>query len=271
MKSAIYVVDDFPAVNNKTWADLGREQIQDYSKRFNIPIVNITANNSVYYKKFYDTFKAVFPDKEPIQVPYCLKHMRHYEFINSDYDYAYFVDLDFIVTNPDANVNDLVNEDTLYINAYNHIKNRTILPNFSKFHQTPRYHVLKHIYPDLDLDEIIHFGTGFYCTGKQTAIDIVDFINNLGLDIMTADGIKKLSDISWPGCLDETLIIAALNSGNMKYDYANIASLCDEKKFYYKEKTAVFFHLDGRDRAWTKDRTYKMTYNFFKHFRSKND
>ena len=271
MKSAIYVVDDFPPNDHKTWADLGREQIQNYSKRFNIPIVNTTKDNSGFYKKFYDTFHKALPNEKIKEVAYCLKYMRHYEFINSDYDYAYFVDLDFIVTNPDVNVNDLVKEDTLYINAYNHTKDRAIVPHKFYNKTTPRYHVLKYANPEADDDKLINFGTGFYCTGKQTAIDIVDYIKNLGLDPMTEDGIKKLSDVSFPACLDETFIGTACNFGNIKYDFANIAGLCDEMKFYYEEyRPSVFFHVVGRDAWWTKDRAYKLSNHFFNYFRNKN-
>ena len=269
MKSVMYVVDDFPVSDNKAWYDIGREAIHSYSKRFNIPVVNVTQSSS-YFKKFCDVFQKANIKQDMPYIPYIVKHMRHYEFINSDYDYAYFVDLDFIVTNPDLNMNDLVVEDTLYINAYNHTKNRNITPHGFHEKTTPRYNIFKYADPNSDDDKLVNFSTGFYCAGKQTAIDIVDYISEIGLDPMKEDGIMKMSELRFPGCLDETLIGAACNFGGIKYEFANIAKLCDENDFYYEEEPSVFYHLVGRDRWWTKDRAYKMVDRFFNYFRGKN-
>jgi len=281
MKSAIFVTDDFSDFDRTQkrafnigqgedfWFEMGRKSLHDYAKRFDLPVIN-TVKTSRFFKKF-DNF-CRDNDKVKFHTPYALKMMRWYEFIESDYDYAFFCDLDFLVTNPDVDVQDLVEEDTLYINAYNHKRDREIVEHKFLNHTSARYKLIKHYNPSLPDNKILNLSTGFHCIGKQSAIDIIKTLDRLGCNPMTEEGIDNMVNIQFPGCLDETMMAIAMNSMEIKYEFANIAKLCDEQQFYHEDEPSVFYHVLGRDRAWTKDRVFKHLDHFVNYFtRKKHD
>jgi hypothetical protein len=258
IKTAIYISDDFSDFDrgkrkSDFWFDTGRKALYDYAKGFNIPVIN-TNKTSRFFKILDGLCKD--NDKARFNTSYALKMMRWYEFIESEYDYAFFCDLDFIVTNPNVDVRNLIQEDTLYINSYR----GTPSP------KAARYKLIKHYNPLLADDKIINTSTGFHCIGKQSAIDVIKTFDRLGCNPMTQEGIDNMCSVKFPRCLDETMMAIAMNSMKIKYELANIAKLCGEREFYYKYETPVFYHVCGQDRRWTKDAVYKRLDQFFKHF-----
>ena len=276
MKCAIYVVDDFRRYKNskhgwgsgKTWFDYGRKMLYSYADRMNIPVVNVTTDHKLY-KKFYDTFTENATDQAKAKFKklnihnYVAKAIREYAFLESDYDYAFFCDLDFIGTNTEVNIKDLVDGDTYYLNAYNHVGRgrlvdlkemitkpvgQAIWANFKNEWAAGfrnRYQIIKHFDPNKDYRDLVAVTTGFFCYGKQTGYDIVEFYNEHDINPMTSYGIKNMCKLSeeraFPVLFDEEYLTWAVNLGNLKFKYANMAGLCDEI-YFANDEPCVFWH-----------------------------
>ena len=273
MKCAIYISDDFSEKkkksymgSGKTWYDYGRRMLYSYASRINVPIINVTFEHELF-KKYFELYKEIVPlelrhkiHTHPFPVKhYMLKMMREYVFLESDYDYAFFCDLDYILTNPEINIKDLVEEDCLYFNAYNHVgDNRLVdLKNMiitdlgrqiwartqnvwcAGFEN--RYKVMQHLGLEKQYVDLIAPTTGFHCYGKPTGHQLMEFYNEHQINPMTEDGLRNISDIGFPFNFDEEFLTWAINLGDFKFRYANSVGLVDER-YFHNEEPCVFWH-----------------------------
>lgn len=273
MKYVIYTADDFSEKkkksymgSGKTWYDYGRRMLYSYASRINVPIINVTFEHKLF-KKYFELYKEIVPltvrnkiDNYPFPVKhYMLKMMREYLFLESDYDYAFFCDLDYILTDHDINIKDLVEEDYLYFNAYNHVGDNRLVDLkdmivtdvgreiWSKKENAwcagfeNRYNFMQHLGVKKEYLDLIAPTTGFHCYGKQTGHQLIEFYNEHQINPMTEDGLKNISDIGFPLNFDEEFLTWAINIGNFKFKYANSAGLVDEK-YFHNENPCVFWH-----------------------------
>lgn len=283
MKSVIYVLDTYEEYSDLratdynidfVWQNFTRDSLIQYAEnegRVNghgneIDIVFV-GNTHPYVLKYRKQTKALFPNRKDFFK--LEKFIRWNIFAESDYNYAYFVDLDTLILNPDLNLDFITDHSKFYCNSFGRGRR-----DGNKINPLRRERMLSF---SNKKSRLYHFSSGFMACNKQHALCVIDFLNNHDINIMENTGIQNIIDFvgttedgNQRGLFtDEVLINMALNSDCINESDIRCASdrgLCEE--FWISNKNSVFFHVISN--SFDKQRVIFLLNEFLRNYKNGN-
>lgn len=269
MRSVIYVLDTYKEIENMvetdfrveySWVEDSRVMLKEYADHHGIDIVFLNEGN-YYLEKFDALVKDIQPSRKDSSKIH--KFLRLYTFKDSDYDYAFFVDLDTLILDKDKDVTSLVDENLVYFNKFGRGRRDDKKINPMRKQRIARY--------CKDRSSAIHFSTGFMCCSKKHCDAILSFSESKNLNLMTSAGVETLllditgfNDEDRPRGLftDEVLMNMIINSGilNGSHGEASHSGICEE--FWVDNPDSVFFHVISN--RFDKQRVFFLLNEFLK-------
>ncbi len=269
MRSVIYVLDTYEEIENMvetdfrvqySWVEDARASLTEYAKAQGIDIVFLNEGN-YYLEKFDSLVKNVQEERKDSWKIH--KFLRMYTFADSDYDYAYFIDLDTIVLDKNKNLDSLIDTDKIYFNKFGRGRRDDKKINPMRKQRIRRY--------CKDPSKAIHFSTGFMCCSKKHCEMILSFLESKNLNLLTEAGVETLllditgfTDDDRPRGLftDEVLMNMAINSGILDDSQvcASEAGICDE--FWIDNPNSILFHVISN--RFDKQRVFFLLNEFLK-------
>lgn len=275
MKSIIYILDTYTDYANLRetdyniqfiWQERARHDLMAYAEKHNIDIEFVT-NTHPYIEKFRSITEELYPQREDFWK--LEKFIRWNIFADSEYDYAYFVDLDTIILNEDVNIDDVIDPNKFYCNSFGRGRedwNR-------KMNAIRKDRVL---FYSKQPERLWHFSSGFMAANKKHADNIISALDDWGLNLMTEEGIHGLIEFlksTGKGrrgmFTDEVVANMVLNADIVSPDEVSPASadgLCEE--FWISNRDSVFFHVIGND--FDKQRTMFLLHEFLREYKTGN-
>lgn len=279
MKSIIYILDTYTDYSNENeytfrvhydrdflWQESSRSNLIAYSEKHNIDIEFVT-NTHPYIEKFRSITKELYPQRKD----FCFleKFIRWNIFADSEYDYAYFVDLDTIILNEDVNIDDLIDPNKCYFNVF---RRSTGVCN-SKMDPVRKDRILSY---SKQPERVLHCSSGFMAANKKHADDMISALNDWGLNLMTEQGIHGLIELknsTGKGqrmFTDEVISNMLLNADIVSPEEWSSASddgLCEE--FFINNRDSVFFHVIGNN--FNKQHMIFLLYEFLREYKKGNE
>lgn len=238
MRSVIYVLDTYKEIENMvetdfrvqySWVEDARASLTEYADHQDIDIVFLNEGN-YYLERFDSLVRDVQSGRKDSWKMH--KFLRMYTFADSDYDYAYFVDLDTIVLDKNKNLDSLIDTDKIYFNRFGRGRRNDKKINPMRKQRIRRY--------CKDPSKAIHFSTGFMCCSKKHCEMILSFLESKNLNLLTESGVETLllditgfNDEDRPRGLftDEVLMNMAINSGILDDSQAGASEAVFVKNF----------------------------------------
>lgn len=275
MKSVIYVLDTYEEYSDLratdynidfVWQEFTRNTLTEYSENNEIDIVFV-GNTHPYILKYRKQAKAAFPNRKDFFK--LEKFIRWNIFAESDYDYAYFVDLDTLVLNPSLNLDFFTDHSKFYCNSFERGRR-----DGKKINPLRRERMLAF---SNKKSRLYHFSSGFMACNKQHALSVIDFLNNHDINIMEDTGIQNIIDFVGTAeegnqrglFTDEVLINMALNSdciNESDIECASDCGLCEE--FWVSNKKSIFFHVISNE--FDKQRVIFLLSEFLREYKNDN-